>query len=76
MRKPHTQSAKRPARGVSRYRRSETTRLLKSAQDAGLTVRGLEVDPATGALRVLVGSGNEAKETSPLEQWKAGRGQS
>jgi hypothetical protein len=40
-------------RGFSRYRRSETSRLLKGAADAGLTVRGLEVDPATGTLRLL-----------------------
>jgi hypothetical protein len=37
------------------FKRSEITRLLKSAMDAGLTVRGLEFDPNTDALRVLVG---------------------
>ena len=51
-----TQPSKRRQRGLSRYRRSETTRLVKSAKDAGLTVRGIEVDPATGVLRVLVDS--------------------
>ena len=64
-----------PYRGLSRYKRSETARLLKGALDAGLTVRGLEVDPVSGALRVLVESGkDEPRETSPLEQWKATRG--
>ena len=42
--------------------------------DAGLTVRGVEVDPDSGAVRVLVESGkDEPKETSPLEQWRAKR---
>jgi hypothetical protein len=39
----------------ARYRRSETARLLKGAADAGHLVRGLEVDPVTGALRILFG---------------------
>ena len=48
------QPAKQRKRGPSRYRRSETSRLLKGAADAGLTVRGIEVDAVTGDLRVLV----------------------
>jgi len=51
-----TQPPKRRSRGQSRYRRSETARLVKGALDAGLTVRGLEADPETGVLRVLVDS--------------------
>ena len=35
---------------------------MKGAQDAGLTVRGLEVDPVTGVLRVLVGNPDETAE--------------
>jgi hypothetical protein len=46
--------------------------LLRSAIDAGLTVRGIEVDPVTGALRVLVGKPDEAATTA-LDQWQAGR---
>jgi hypothetical protein len=45
---------KQRARSSSRYKRSETSRLLKGAMDAGLAVRGFEVDPVTGVLRVLV----------------------
>ena len=55
------QPAKRRKRGPSRYRRSETSRLLKGALDAGLTVRGIEVDAVTGALRVLVGEPGKGK---------------
>jgi hypothetical protein len=53
---------KQRARGLSRYKRSETSRLLRGAMDAGLPVRGLEVDPVTGALRVLVGKPDEPVE--------------
>ncbi len=52
---------KRRPRGLTRYKRSETARLLKGAIDAGLTVRGIEVDPVTGALRVLVGEPGKGK---------------
>jgi hypothetical protein len=66
MPKPKPQSLKQRTRGLSRYKRSETTRLLKGAMDAGLTVRGLEVDPVTGALRVLVGApGADAESDTP-----------
>jgi len=50
---------RQPRRGFSRYKRSETARLLKGAADAGHTVRGLEVDPVTGALRILFGKPDE-----------------
>jgi hypothetical protein len=32
--------------------------------DAGLSVRGIEVDPITGALRVLIGGGNKDERNS------------
>jgi hypothetical protein len=51
-------------RGASRYRRSETSRLIKGAIDAGLTVTGLEVDPTTGAFRVLVGNPSEPSDNA------------
>jgi hypothetical protein len=34
--------------------------------DAGLTVRGIEVDPVTGALRVLTGSGKDKPDDADL----------
>jgi len=48
-------SSKQRMRGASRFKRSEAARLLRAATDAGLLVRGVEVDAATGRLRVLVG---------------------
>jgi hypothetical protein len=46
-------------RGGSRYRKTETKRLLKGAAEAGLVVRSFEVDPVTGVLRVFVGKPGE-----------------
>ena len=57
------QPPKRRPRGLTRHRRRETARLLRSTIDAGLTVRGIEVDPDSGALRVLVGEPDEPVET-------------
>ena len=62
------QPSKRRARSASRYKRSETARLLKGAADAGLTVRSFEVDPITGALRVFVGKGGDPGDAD-VEQW-------
>ena len=42
-----------------RTRKPSATRLLKGAIDAGLTVRGIELDSA-GTMRVLVGEPAEA----------------
>lgn len=63
------QPPKRRPRGLSRYKRSETARLVKGAMDAGLTVRGLEVDPVTGALRVLTGSGEDKPDEPSSGSW-------
>ena len=50
-----------------RTRKPSTARLLKGAIDAGLTVRGIELD-ATGTLRVLVGN-SEATPGNDLDSW-------
>ena len=57
---PTTPEARRP-RGLTRHKRRETARLVRSVLDAGLSVRGVEVDAVTGALRVLTepGKGTE-----------------
>ena len=56
------QPSKQRMRSASRYKRSETSRLLKGAADAGLTVRSFEIDPVTGALRVFVGKSGESSD--------------
>ena len=55
------QPPKRRPRGVTRHKRRETARLVRSVLDAGLSVRGVEVDAVTGALRVLIGEPTSAK---------------
>ena len=49
-----------------RTRKPSAARLLKGAIDAGLTVRGIELD-ATGTLRVLVG--NSEAPGNDLDSW-------
>jgi hypothetical protein len=58
----------RRTRGRSRYRHTEITRLLKGAIGAGLKVRGLEADPDSGKLRVLVDK-PEVSGGDDLDQW-------
>jgi hypothetical protein len=63
-RKPPQPPKQRRMRGTSRFKRSEAKRLLQSARDVGLNVSGLEVDPNTGALRVLFGEPEASKQQS------------
>jgi hypothetical protein len=58
------QPPKRRPRGLSRYKRSETVRLVKGAMDAGLMVRGIEADPVTGRITVLVDTARAAEMNS------------
>ena len=53
---PQDPSPPRKVRRLSRFKRSEATRLLQGTLDAKLPVRGIEVDAVTGDLRVLVGN--------------------
>jgi hypothetical protein len=61
------QPPKQRTRGLSRFKRSEASRLVKGARDAGLTVCGIEVDRVTGNLRVLVGQPGEPN--NDLDSW-------
>jgi hypothetical protein len=52
-------------RGPNRFTRTETVRLLRSAQAAGLPVERVEIDPHTGRISVIVGRPeNTAADTS------------
>jgi hypothetical protein len=51
---------KRRTRGIAKFRKSEIARAARGMMDAGFPVRGIEVDPATGTLRVLVDKPGEA----------------
>ena len=56
------QAPSRPPK--QRTRKPSAARLLKGAISAGLTVRGVELDP-TGTLRVLVGERGEQPAEAP-----------
>ena len=64
-----------------RRRRPSSTRLMRSAVAAGLSVRGIKVDPVTGEYTVLVGEPTPAKADAgdtdldrELEDWEVRRG--
>jgi hypothetical protein len=67
MAKPQKPPQAKPPRmrSSSRYKRSETARLLRGAADAGLTVSGFEIDPVSGVLRVLVDKIGEPDRDTP-----------
>jgi hypothetical protein len=54
----------RRGRGPSKVKRTELTKATKATLAAGLPVRGINVDPATGKFTVLVGQPAEAGDTS------------
>lgn len=64
-----------------RRRRPSSTRMMRSAIAAGLTVRGIKVDPVTGEYTVLVGDPAPAKAPAEvadldreLTEWEGRRG--
>ena len=42
-------------RGPNKFRKTETTRLLRAALDAGLSINRVECDPITGKIVVFPG---------------------
>lgn len=50
---------RRRSRGLTKIRKTEIDRATRGVLAAGLTVRGVEIDPMRGTFRVLVGQGEE-----------------
>jgi hypothetical protein len=57
---------KRRTRGLTKIRQSEVARAVRGTVAAGLSVRGVEVDPVTGKFSVLIGPPTESGE---LDDW-------
>jgi len=59
------------SRGPSKFRKTETTRLLRAARAAGLIIRRFECDPATGKIVVFPGEPETKGESggNDLDQW-------
>jgi len=47
--------------------------LLKTAQDAGLEVKQVELDPATGRITITTGDSKKPAESGIIASWKANR---
>jgi hypothetical protein len=60
----------RRSRSASRFKRTEARRAIRAALDAGLPVRSVEVDPATGKINVIIGAPAPANGgETPLDNW-------
>ena len=57
---------KRRTRGLSKFKRTDLTSAAEATIAAGLSVRGVEVDPVSGKIRVLVGDAAKAKATNSI----------
>ena len=58
MRRPKPNKPKpqtRRTRGPSKFKRTDLTKTAKATLAAGLSVRGIEVDPVTGRITIQVG---------------------
>jgi len=62
-------------RSPSIFRQTDITRALKAVRAAGFNAVRVLIDKA-GRIEITTTTQGEPKETSPLEQWKATRGQS
>jgi hypothetical protein len=60
----------RRVRGPSKFRKTEIARAARGMLAAGLPVRGIEIDPATGRFVVLIGQPTEGGD---LDNWLAKR---
>jgi hypothetical protein len=50
-----------------RFRKNEIARAVRGAQDIGLTVHRIEVDPASGKISLVTGT--ESKTQNELDHW-------
>jgi hypothetical protein len=67
MRKPKSKQPRR-TRGLSKFTRTDLTKAAKATLAAGLPVRGIDVDPATGKITVLVGE-PAGEPSNDLDTW-------
>jgi hypothetical protein len=69
--KPRVAPPKKPRiRSASRFKRSETSRIIKGVVDAGFTPSGIEADHASGTIRVLFGKPDEPEQNNALDDWQ------
>ena len=55
------------SRSPCRFLKSEVARAIKAARDAG--GQSVEIDPATGKIRVFLGNQDEAAKTAERNEW-------
>jgi hypothetical protein len=63
---PHVVPPRKP-RGASRFKRSETARIIKGVVDAGFSPCGVEADHASGTMKVLFGKSDTRLDDTPQQ---------
>jgi hypothetical protein len=62
------------AKRLSIFRQSDLKRALRAAKGAGLEVKQVEIDPATGKIIMMTGDPKKAGDESGIvASWRAGR---
>jgi hypothetical protein len=64
-------STNNPNRKPVDFRQGNVKRIIRAAQAMGLNVSGIEVDPGTGKIRVLVGDKPGEPDASEGNEWDA-----
>ena len=60
------------ARKPTAVRQVELTRVLKAAKNAGMDVKHVEIDPATGRIIMTTTAGSSTQcSSTPLDNWLA-----
>jgi hypothetical protein len=63
------QSKPHKGRGPSKFRKTEATRLVRAALDAGLSVNRVEHDPVSGRITVFPGKPSGEPSKSDFDKW-------
>jgi hypothetical protein len=57
--------------GPQRFKRTEFKRAVRSAEEAGLRVQRIEVDPKTGKISLVVAKPSEDAAADAANEWDA-----
>jgi ABC-type proline/glycine betaine transport system ATPase subunit len=56
------------SRGAQNFKQGDVAKAIKGATSAGLSVKRVEIDPATGKITVVAGM-PESEKATPANEW-------